>query len=256
MYVAPPSAAAAPGTGALSSVVLRPGVPPGLALGLGPGGEDGEEDGRREEDDLLVDTPPEIIALLQQDEVMLVLEEMADWNFNAFRLTELTDGHPLATLGFVLFEEHDFYAKYRIDPKRFYAFLLETEYAYLWNPYHNRTHAADVLASLNMLLVGGGVIDGGYCDDLALFTALLAAILHDYGHPGLNNDFLTKASASAPGRVCLCACFPGFVRCERHPCARPLFFGMPPPTLNMRAPCRTTTVVGPPGHLVQRQVRA
>jgi hypothetical protein len=78
--------------------------------------------------------------------------------------------------------------------------IIETRYS-KDAAYHNSIHAADVLQTLHAMLQGGGVayIAGGMengSDDqhhqhqkLELFGLLLAAVIHDVGHPGLNNLF-------------------------------------------------------------------
>lgn len=63
------------------------------------------------------------------------------------------------------------------------------ESGYKDNPYHNATHAADVLQSMHVLLHRGGLA-GGYTNPLELLACYLAAAIHDYQHPGLTNDFL------------------------------------------------------------------
>lgn len=68
-------------------------------------------------------------------------------------------------------------------------FLRTVESGYAANPYHNAKHAADVLQSVHVLLHSGGLV-GTYADPLTLLGCYLAAIVHDYEHPGLNNDFL------------------------------------------------------------------
>ncbi|MES1911147.1 MAG: hypothetical protein MHM6MM_003630 [Cercozoa sp. M6MM] len=56
------------------------------------------------------------------------------------------------------------------------------------NPYHNSTHAADV-AHKSMLLLRQIEVPVHPLDALAV---LLAAICHDYAHPGTTNDFLIE----------------------------------------------------------------
>lgn len=63
------------------------------------------------------------------------------------------------------------------------------ESGYAANSYHNAMHATDVLQSVHVLLHSGGLV-GTYADPLTLLGCYLAAIVHDYEHPGLNNDFL------------------------------------------------------------------
>ena len=60
------------------------------------------------------------------------------------------------------------------------------------NPYHNCTHAADVLQTMHVLLHRGGLVPG-YADPLSLLACYLAAIVHDFEHVGLSNDFLVNS---------------------------------------------------------------
>jgi len=64
-------------------------------------------------------------------------------------------------------------------------------------PYHNSLHAASVMHGMHALLHLGGLADRlasvlGKDVDLIRMACLLAAAVHDYGHLGLNNDFLVK----------------------------------------------------------------
>ena len=61
------------------------------------------------------------------------------------------------------------------------------------NPYHNRTHAADVLQTMHVILHRGGLVPG-YADPITLLACYLAAIIHDFEHLGYNNDFLINSS--------------------------------------------------------------
>jgi len=71
-------------------------------------------------------------------------------------------------------------------------FLLNAQQGYLENPYHNSTHATDVLLACNYLVQSSGLID--YLAPKELLAIYLASIVHDLGHPGLNNSFLVNTS--------------------------------------------------------------
>lgn len=70
------------------------------------------------------------------------------------------------------------------------AFLREVEKNYKHdNPYHNNTHAADVVQTTHSLIQMGP-------DSLRIHDAyfmLMAAVVHDVGHPGTNNLYHVKA---------------------------------------------------------------
>lgn len=63
---------------------------------------------------------------------------------------------------------------------------VQVEAGYRPNPYHNATHAADVLQTLHVILHRGGLVPH-YADPLLLLAAYLAAVVHDYEHGGLTN---------------------------------------------------------------------
>ena len=110
-------------------------------------------------------------------------------------------------------------------------FLIRIEDGYPPNPYHCRTHAADVLRTLHVVSIRGGVLQrtapavleagdfrsstlqaGGAAesyarsgggskistaaqDALPLLAAYMAAVIHDYEHRGVNNQFLVRAAS-------------------------------------------------------------
>lgn len=73
-------------------------------------------------------------------------------------------------------------------------YLEKIESGYKANPYHNSTHAADVLQTMRSLLILGKMYPR-VVDLLGVLSCYLAAIIHDYEHTGFTNDFLILTDA-------------------------------------------------------------
>ena len=58
------------------------------------------------------------------------------------------------------------------------------------NPYHNNLHAADMLQTIYVYNVFSKLENTLQLSNLDLFSIFFSAIIHDYGHPGLNNNYL------------------------------------------------------------------
>eukprot|EP00929_Paragymnodinium_shiwhaense_P098796 TRINITY_DN60301_c0_g1_i1.p1 TRINITY_DN60301_c0_g1~~TRINITY_DN60301_c0_g1_i1.p1 ORF type:complete len:501 (+),score=105.74 TRINITY_DN60301_c0_g1_i1:42-1544(+) len=62
------------------------------------------------------------------------------------------------------------------------------------NPYHNRMHAAEVTVATHFLWTSIAVGLPDFATKVDIWMAVLAAAMHDVGHPGVNSDFLVKTS--------------------------------------------------------------
>ncbi len=109
-------------------------------------------------------------------QVMDVLSKVDDWQFDAFKLNEVSGGRPLSLLSYALLKRCEVADKFQMDDHRLVKFLMRVEDGYPNNPYHNRIHAADVLQSLHVLVVRGGLIGHGYCDEVSLTSCYLSAV--------------------------------------------------------------------------------
>ena len=84
---------------------------------------------------------------------------------------------------------------------------------YLAAEYHNKTHAADVVARFSaILLVDDLFRDNSSINTCFLLAGIIAAIIHDYGHPGFNNDYMV--CFLVPAAPCSGGCLMTFPR--RH----------------------------------------
>jgi hypothetical protein len=128
------------------------------------------------------------------------------WEIDTLSLAELTSNRPLSVLAAYLFERLGLLERFRIDSLKLNHFLRVIELGYPdSNQYHNRAHGASVLHFMHALLLHGGIAeataaasaagneDSGARKDLITLAGLLAAVIHDYEHEGLTNDFLVNS---------------------------------------------------------------
>lgn len=69
-----------------------------------------------------------------------------EWDFDIFRLEELSEKRPLVHLGMELFRRFDVFSTLNIDETTCKSWFIVIEAHYhSTNTYHNSTHAADVM---------------------------------------------------------------------------------------------------------------
>jgi len=122
-----------------------------------------------------------------KEELLSTFEKVDKWNCDIFKINELSGGHPLFFTSYALFLKYDLLNKFNISEKVLIGFLREIEAGYHPNPYHNNLHATDVLQCMHYIISKGGLSQ--FMTDEDILAALLSAIVHDYQHPGLNNNF-------------------------------------------------------------------
>lgn len=110
------------------------------------------------------------------------------WSFDVFELDNQFPNNSLSALSIYLFStKYNFLNKFNISNATYLQVVQQVENAMRLhsNPYHNHIHVADVMQTLHVLLQ--------HCQQqlnhLDCFAALLAALFHDYEHPGNNNLF-------------------------------------------------------------------
>jgi len=74
------------------------------------------------------------------------------------------------------------------DTETLRSFLNDVEDFYLPNAYHNSIHGADVANSTGYFVNSQPF--GKHFNNLEISCLIISALVHDLGHPGLNNTFL------------------------------------------------------------------
>lgn len=128
---------------------------------------------------------------LNEDASTEVMDEARKPGFNAFKLTP----SQIKALSVRLLREQagtkDFVRRY-LKPVVLVQFVNVLEPMYLPNPFHNFVHAVDVLCWLTMEMENVEV--QSFLADSDQFALLVAALGHDVGHLGVNNQFLVATS--------------------------------------------------------------
>ncbi|KAJ9472204.1 putative 3prime [Diplonema papillatum] len=137
--------------------------------------------------------------------VHALLQDLDKWDYDVFSLQEAMcgsftheglsnqpQGGSLFITSFALMHRYNFVQKYNIKENILLNWLSLVEAGYHPNPYHNSMHAADVLHITNYIIDQGGLRTQCKLSDEDVFAALFAAAIHDYNHPGINNNFHIK----------------------------------------------------------------
>jgi hypothetical protein len=127
--------------------------------------------------------PPDV-----SEEVAELLEDIKSWDFDIFRLAELT-GYPLVVAGQTAIAGSGLIESLRLDTRKLRGFLHAIEEAYfVTNPYHNSIHAADALQAFYFFLEEGGL--RAHLSSETALACLIGAGIHDVGHPGVTGKYL------------------------------------------------------------------
>jgi 3',5'-cyclic-nucleotide phosphodiesterase len=92
---------------------------------------------------------------------------------------------------FYFFSRFRFFDTFSITNERFFRFIFDVSGRYKQVPYHNWTHACDVVQYVVYEITTARLDD--VFTSLELFALVTAAICHDVNHEGFNNIFNVKA---------------------------------------------------------------
>ena len=114
-------------------------------------------------------------------------------NFNIFEFEEkIGKKNILPALSIYVFNYHELFDL--IPYNKFEHFVYKISQGYKReNPYHTDLHAADMVQSIFIYNIFSKFDDILNLVELDLISIFVSAIIHDYGHPGLNNNYLIKS---------------------------------------------------------------
>eukprot|EP00727_Mastigamoeba_balamuthi_P000922 m51a1_g10827 hypothetical protein (720) ;mRNA; r:22217-30019 len=113
--------------------------------------------------------------------------DLASWDLDIEQIDMPSGAMLLEVVGMAIFEAEGLIVEFKFDPRLVRTFLRTLETGYRDNPYHNARHAADVAQATYALVRG---CTAAQFTPLERLAAVVAAVIHDVGHPGVNNAFL------------------------------------------------------------------
>lgn len=126
-----------------------------------------------------------------EDLVSILSQIGKTWNFNSFLLSDLTESRPIPIVGKFFLNKYNLIERFSIGETEYNNLFQEIEDNYKPNPYHNSTHAVDVLHSFNYIALHSDLSSN--FTSLEILGCSLACLAHDIGHPGLTNRYLMCA---------------------------------------------------------------
>lgn len=127
------------------------------------------------------------------DNIKEILDSQLTWDFDIIRLEQITVKKPLVWLGLSILSHYNVCSTLNCDEGTLRNWLNLIEANYRNNPYHNSTHAADVMQATAYYLTKPRLET--IFDPLDEAIALIAAICHDLDHPGKTSAFLCNSGS-------------------------------------------------------------
>lgn len=116
-------------------------------------------------------------------------------SFNIFELQEISHHNELSLLCPYLLNSYDLFSIEQIDRSKFDSFIKQIQAGYNSEiPYHNSTHAADVLQAVHYFIKTCKCREFINLTSSDIAISLISAAIHDFQHQGFNNSFLINSS--------------------------------------------------------------
>ncbi|KAG5474189.1 hypothetical protein CUR178_04302 [Leishmania enriettii] len=117
------------------------------------------------------------------------------WDYDTIQLEIITNGNALFYTTYLLLYKLDLVRHFNLDDTVLRRFLTAVQSAYHPNPYHNAMHGADVTQINYYIMMVAGLNEKCRLRREEIFAGIIAGAVHDFDHPGLNNNFHSRTSA-------------------------------------------------------------
>lgn len=120
----------------------------------------------------------------------LALRDFNAWDFDIFKFTTIAMNRPLMFVAWEAFSRNNTFVEFSVHPEKVKSYLALAESMYSGEgevAFHNNIHAADCVQSVEALLYECHFRH--FLDPMDEFGTIFAAVIHDLGHDGKNNNY-------------------------------------------------------------------
>eukprot|EP00347_Sterkiella_histriomuscorum_P020903 403336019 len=118
-----------------------------------------------------------------------MMDDFDKWDFDIFKYSENLGETTILHFGFKLFQIYGLLEKFSIADNNFFNLLTQIRNSfYENNTYHNTLRAIEVTRNFHYFVKHGELMN--HLSDLNVMAAFLSCLMHDLGHPGVNNSYL------------------------------------------------------------------
>ena len=119
---------------------------------------------------------------------LVSLETLSSWQFDVLKF----ENDQLIEIFNYMFAVLNIFEDFKVPPKVFNDFMKDLAGRYInSNTYHNFKHGCDVGHTVYRLIFDSQL--SIVLSRLEVFSMVIAGLVHDVGHPGLNNPYLITA---------------------------------------------------------------
>mmetsp|Transcript_42246 Transcript_42246/g.75789 ORF Transcript_42246/g.75789 Transcript_42246/m.75789 type:complete len:331 (-) Transcript_42246:364-1356(-) len=120
---------------------------------------------------------------------------------DTFVITGVAQGRPLTVSAMLIMRKYDLFRSLGLGEKQFARWLIAVEEGYLDVPYHNAVHASDVLSRVVSILRHEHIAQDSSLSSMCnLLAVIMATVIHDYAHPGLDNKYMVDSDSDVSRR--------------------------------------------------------
>eukprot|EP00899_Mesostigma_viride_P023080 jgi/Mesvir1/3957/Mv09991-RA.1 len=127
---------------------------------------------------------------VQVGKLQELILRVGDFNLDVRMLDAVSKHRPVLFVGYSVMLASGLLEMFQLPERPLVAFLCALDKGMPDNPYHSRIHLADVTNNLFHIITCSGVKP--YLQNIDILACVTAALMHDFKHPGRNNDFLIK----------------------------------------------------------------